>query len=217
MKKPLVVVVASQKGGAGKTTLSGHFAVAALMAGAQGVALFDTDPQGSLSHWINDRKAEEPAFINATIREIPGQVEALGQAGYQWAIIDTPPSMTQRIEEVVRLADLVVIPVRPSVHDLRAAAETVAMVQDAGKPFLFVLTQVKANANQTAQAAAHLSEHGQVAKTFVGDRVDFSTSMNDGRTVMETAPRSRSAGEIRSLWEQVSGLVLARDKEKVEA
>jgi len=43
--------------------LSGHIAVAAQNAGVGPVALIDTDPQGSLSHWWNARKAPEPLFV----------------------------------------------------------------------------------------------------------------------------------------------------------
>ncbi len=52
------VVVASQKGGAGKTTLARNLAVAA----GAGAALVDTDPQGSLTDWWNRREAGPPAL-----------------------------------------------------------------------------------------------------------------------------------------------------------
>ncbi|MDE2462343.1 MAG: ParA family protein, partial [Alphaproteobacteria bacterium] len=52
-----VLVLASQKGGSGKTTLSGHLAVEAMLAGVGPVALIDTDPQGSLAEWWNARSA----------------------------------------------------------------------------------------------------------------------------------------------------------------
>ncbi|MES2301155.1 MAG: ParA family protein, partial [Pseudomonadota bacterium] len=57
-----VLALASQKGGSGKTTLSGHLAVQAQRAGAGPVVLIDIDPQGSLSDWWNEREAEFPAF-----------------------------------------------------------------------------------------------------------------------------------------------------------
>jgi chromosome partitioning protein len=46
-----IIVVASQKGGSGKTTISGHLAVEAERNGHGPVAVIDTDPQGSLAHW----------------------------------------------------------------------------------------------------------------------------------------------------------------------
>ena len=59
--------MASQKGGSGKTTLSGHLAVQAQLSGAGPVVLIDIDPQGSLADWWNEREAELPAFAK------PGQ------------------------------------------------------------------------------------------------------------------------------------------------
>ena len=57
-----VIVLASQKGGAGKTTLAAHIAVAAEAAGDGPVVLIDADPQGSLSAWWNVREAQVPAL-----------------------------------------------------------------------------------------------------------------------------------------------------------
>ncbi len=57
-----VMAFASQKGGSGKTTLAGHIAVQAELAGAGPVAIIDTDPQGSLSDWWNARPAPTPVF-----------------------------------------------------------------------------------------------------------------------------------------------------------
>ncbi|MEE8145212.1 MAG: ParA family protein, partial [Kiloniellales bacterium] len=56
-----VLTFASQKGGSGKTTLAGHIAVQAEREGAGPVAIIDTDPQGSLAEWWNERQAETPA------------------------------------------------------------------------------------------------------------------------------------------------------------
>ena len=72
-----VIVLASQKGGAGKTTLAAHLAVAAEAAGDGPAVLIDTDPQGSLSAWWNVRDAETPALAPTTIAELPAKLAAL--------------------------------------------------------------------------------------------------------------------------------------------
>lgn len=198
-----VIVLASQKGGAGKTTLAAHFAVAAEAAGDGPAVLIDTDPQGSLSAWWNVRAAETPALAPTTIAELPARLAALAAAGYRVAVVDTPPAITEAIGAVVRSADLVVIPTRPSPHDLRAVGSTVEIAQEAGKPFVFAVTQAKPNTRLTVQAVAALSEHGVVAQAVVHDRVDYAGSMIDGRTVAETDPRGRSAAEVVALWDFV--------------
>jgi chromosome partitioning protein len=95
--------------------------------------------------------------------------------------------------------DLVLIPTRPSPHDLRAVGNTVELVQELGKNFAFVVTQAKANARLTIQTMAALSAHGIVATAVIHDRVDFASSMTDGRTVKEIDPKGRSAAEVDEL------------------
>lgn len=194
-----VLVLASQKGGAGKTTLAAHLAVAASLDGAGPAVLIDTDPQGSLSAWWNSREADTPALASATLSELPGKLAALKDAGFALAVIDTPPAITTAIRDVVKLADLVLIPTRPSPHDLRAVGSTVDIATDTSRPFAFAVTQAKPTARLTVQAVAALSAHGAVAPAIVHDRVDYAASMVDGRTVLESDAKGRSAEEIRQL------------------
>lgn len=115
-----VIAVTSQKGGTGKTTLSGHLAVQAERAGHGPIALVDTDPQGSLTQWWNARKADTPAFVQTSISALPNDLERLREAGIELVFIDTPPAITWAIIEVIKISDMVLIPVRPSPHDLAA-------------------------------------------------------------------------------------------------
>jgi chromosome partitioning protein len=214
-----ILVLASQKGGAGKTTLAAHVAVAAEAAGAGPAVLIDTDPQGSLSAWWNSRAVDTPALAAAKLAELPAKLEALAKAGFKLAVIDTPPAITEAIRDVVKLADLVLIPTRPSPHDLRAVGSTVDIAQEAGRPFAFAVTQAKPNARLTVQAVAALSAHGAVAPAIVHDRVDYAASMVDGRTVGEADAKSRSADEINQLLafvhERMNVKQQARKKETV--
>lgn len=194
------IVLASQKGGAGKTTLAAHLAVMAGRAGDGSCVLIDTDPQGSLAAWWNGRQEETPAFAPTTLKELSDKLAALAKAKFKFAIIDTPPAITEAIRAVVSLADFVLIPTRPSPHDLRAVGSTVELATGSGRSFAFALTQAKANSKLTVQAMGALSEHGVVASAIIHDRVDFASSMIDGRTVMEIDPRGRSASEIAELW-----------------
>jgi chromosome partitioning protein len=207
------IVLASQKGGAGKTTLAAHLAIAAEKAEGSPCVLLDTDPQASLAAWWNGREAETPAFAPATLKELPSKLKALEAAGYAFAFIDTPPAITESIRAVVALADFVLIPTRPSPHDLRAIGRTVELAAEARRPFGFAVTQAKANTRLTVQAVAVLSEHGIVSPAIIHDRVDFAASMIDGRTVLEVDPRGRSASEINDLWK----FVKARIEEKTKA
>jgi len=195
-----VLSFASQKGGSGKTTLSGHIALAAEQSGSGPVVLIDTDPQGSLSEWWNEREAEAPVFARTAISRLAGDLEELRSQGFKLAVIDTPPAITMAIQSVVAVSDMVVIPTRPSPHDLRAAGATVEIVERAGKPLVFVVNAATPRARITSEAAVALSQHGTVAPVTIHQRTEFASSMIDGRTVMEINSKSRSKEEIEQLW-----------------
>jgi chromosome partitioning protein len=199
-----VLAMASQKGGSGKTTLSGHLAVQAQLAGAGPVVLIDIDPQGSLSDWWNERSSEYPAFAQTTVARLSADLEVLRQQGFRLAMIDTPPAITMAIQSVIAVAELIVIPTRPSPHDLRAVGATVDLCERAGKPLLFVVNGATPKAKITSEAAVALSQHGTVAPITVHHRTDFAASMIDGRTVMEVDHNGRSSQEIQALWTYIS-------------
>lgn len=195
-----VLALASQKGGSGKTTLSGHLAVQAQRAGAGPVVLIDIDPQASLADWWNEREDEFPAFAQTTVARLTADLAALRSQGFRLAVIDTPPAITMAIQSVIQVAELIVVPTRPSPHDLRAVGATVDMCERAGKPLIFVVNGATPKARITGEAAVALSQHGTVAPVTIHHRVDFATSMIDGRTVGEVVPGSASAKEITDLW-----------------
>lgn len=195
-----IIVLASQKGGSGKTTLAGHLAVQAEISGAGPVALIDTDPQGSLAKWWNARQAQTPAFVAARFENLKADLDALREQGFKMVFIDTPPAVTKAIAHVVSFADLVIMPTRPSPHDLRAVGATVEIASAHNKSMIFVINAATARAKITAEAAVALSQHGTVAPVMLNHRVDFAASMTDGRTVMEYGASGPSAAEVRELW-----------------
>lgn len=202
-----IIAVTSQKGGSGKSTLSGHLAVQAERAGAGPVALVDCDPQGSLTKWWNSRKVETPVLVQTAVGRLGDDLARLRQAGTKLVFIDTPPAITWTIVEIVKLADHVVIPVRPSPHDLAAAGSTVDLVENLNKPMIFVVNGATLRARITGEAAVALSQHGTVAPAIIHNRTDFAASMIDGRTVMELAGARRAAEEIEALWKYIAGRI----------
>ncbi|HVO15862.1 MAG TPA: ParA family protein [Alphaproteobacteria bacterium] len=199
-----VLAFASQKGGSGKTTLAGHIAVQAERAGAGPVALIDTDPQGSLAEWWNERAAPTPVFAQTVIARLQADMDRLRGMGTKLVVIDTPPAITATIQHVISASDLVAVPMRPSPHDLRAAGATVEMIERAGKPLVFVINAATPRARITAEAAIALSQHGTLAPVTIHHRTDFAASMIDGRTVVELDPKSNSAIEISQLWDYLA-------------
>ena len=199
-----VIAVVSQKGGSGKTTLTGHLSVQAELSGQGPVAIIDTDPQGSLAAWWNERETSVPVFVKTTLLDLSDHLESLSQAGVKTVLIDTPPAITTAIHEVIKIADYVLVPTKPSPHDLRAVGATVKLVQACKKPMVFILNDASSRAKITYEAAIALSQHGTVAPVTVHHRTLFASSMIDGRTAQELDPGGQSATEILGLWEYIN-------------
>jgi len=218
MASPMrVLVLASQKGGSGKTTLAGHIAVEAERSGDGPVALIDTDPQGSLAKWWNSRQSQTPVFIQSVFSQLYSDLQQIRQAGYSLVVVDTPPAVTRAIAEVVAVADLLVLPTRPSPHDLRAVGPTVDIAESHKKPVIFAINAATKRARITSEAAVALSQHGTVAPVNVHNRIDFAASMIDGRTVMETDPGGQSAEEIGELWQYLKDRLMRLDAPSIQS
>lgn len=195
-----IIVIASRKGGSGKTTLAGHLAVEAESQGEGPVGLMDMDPQGSLADWWNARTEEAPRFVQTTIQTFAADIRELEGRGLSMVIVDTPPALTATLARIMAHADLVLIPTRPSPHDLRSIGGTVDLAEDLGKRFAFVVNGAASRARITRDTIRLLSEHGPVASAVMHHRVDFAVGMIDGRTVMELPGDSRSSQEIGAVW-----------------
>jgi chromosome partitioning protein len=138
-----VILVANPKGGSGKTTLSVNLA-GYLASHGERVELLDTDRQKSASHWL--------AMRDVTLPEI-----GLARDGHKgrgdWLVVDTPAGLHGKsLERALKLAHKVVVPIAPSLFDIRA-----------GQDFL------------TALHAEKAQRRGRAFVAVVGMRVDPRT------------------------------------------
>jgi len=195
-----IIAIASQKGGSGKTTLATHLAVQAEKMGAGPVGVIDTDPQGTLADWRKARAEDSPHFATAGPQTLVRAVDTMRRAGIKLLFIDTPPAIGATIGRVIKLADVVVVPTRPSPNDLRAIGATVALVEGLGKRLVFLVNGAAPRARITAEAAVALSQHGPVVPAIVHQRVAYAASMTDGRTAMELPGGTKSAEEVAAVW-----------------
>ncbi len=200
-----IIVIAAQKGGAGKTTLARNLAVTASGEGGR-VLCLDLDPQGSLRGWWESRKAEMPAMLaQDPAPDALRSTLAAAKTQFDLCIIDTPPAAPQWLAEALGAADLVLIPVRPSPDDLRAVGATIAAVNRAQVPFAFALSQTP-RARITDEAARVLAQHGRVAPVNIAQRVSYAETGATGQGVTETSD-DRAAAEIRAIWNYVKGII----------
>ena len=199
------ILVAAQKGGAGKTTLSRNLAVAAAADG-ENVLCVDLDPQGSLRSWWQARQDENPAMLEAD--PAPAALRKTLQAAakvFDLTVIDTPPAAPVWLADAIGAANLVLIPVRPSPDDLRAVGATISAVNSAKAPFAFVLSQAP-RAKITEEAVRVLAQHGRVAPVNIAQRVIYAETGASGAGVIETAD-VKAGDEIRDIWRYVKGIL----------
>jgi chromosome partitioning protein len=201
MKK---IVISSQKGGSAKSTLAALLAVEAERSGDGPAWIVDTDKQGTLTRWHERREADTPQLAELPFESLNAGLAALAEKrDAAYCFVDTAPAISSQTESLIDLADLVLIPVQPSPGDLWAVADTIQIVKAAGKPFRFVITKAKAQANITAEAIAALSHHGPVAGAFIADRVAYAAALGTGQTAPERQPRGSAAEETARLWREI--------------
>jgi chromosome partitioning protein len=212
----LTIATISTKGGAGKTSLSVHLAVAAMRAG-QKVAVFDTDPQGSASAWGEARQAEEPRVLAVDPGEVPAVLGAAKQDGYTLVVIDTAPRAEASAATTCRAADFVLAPVRPSAFDLATVKQTVAIIDAAGKASVsaIVLNGCRARSPEVEQARAFLGRFATpLSPVELGIRTAYVRAVETGRSVQELDPRGSAAQEIAALWAYVRKRMKRRSTER---
>lgn len=196
----------SQKGGSGKTTLAVAVAVACMRAGEQ-VAVIDLDPQGSAMTWGRCRGAAAP---RVTAGHAPRLARAVHAASVQAdvVVIDTGPREGGGAAEAARLADLVLVPCRPTAVDLAAVPATLATV--AGASSVVVLNGCPPRGHWVPQATeALISVGAELCPVRMGFRVAHARAFMLGRTALEDEPGSLAAGEVEALCQWITKEVTA--------
>lgn len=200
------IVLATQKGGSGKTTLAIGLALAALHAGYN-VRLLDTDNQRTLTKWGVRRGIAEPVveFVRSA-GVVEHRLNSLHRGGVGLTIIDTASGMAEATVAAIRACDLCLIPARPTLADIEATAATVGVVRACDKPFAFVLNQAPVRGQRVGNAAGALGGPAPdlddvLAQPFIALRTDHQDALAAGLAVGEYAPSGKSAGEIQQLWQ----------------
>ena len=112
-----VIVVANPKGGVGKSTLATNIA-GCLAAQGHAVMLGDVDRQQSSRIWLGLRPASAPAIRSW---EATHDSVVRPPKGVTHVVLDTPAGLHgKRLDEVMKLADKVLVPLQPSIFDIHA-------------------------------------------------------------------------------------------------
>ena len=206
-----VVAIVNRKGGTGKTTLSINLASA--FAELHPTLLLDADPQGSALDWADSRSTPQ---MNLDASELPSgdllrDLRSLAR-NYDWIVIDGPPGIGRTSAEAVRVADMVLIPSKPSPLDVWACADIVEAVKarqsaTGGLPRVaFVITMARPRTLLVGQVETALAEYGipaLVARTT--ERVAYPTTAIEGKSVLEGRDRIAQQ-EILAMRDEIERL-----------
>ena len=200
--------ILNQKGGAGKTTIALHLAHALALRDYH-VMLVDADPQGSSRDWATARESGAPFSVIGLDRPIIHKEISKLSGGYDYVIIDGAPRVSDLTRSAILAADLVLIPIQPSPLDIWAAHSVVELIQEAEiyKPDLkarFIINRKIVNTAIAKDAVEVLKDYPYpVLEKAISQRIAFAESLNIGSTVLETAPKSIAASEIKAVVDEL--------------
>jgi chromosome partitioning protein len=208
-----VITVGSTKGGAGKTNTAVNLAVASAKRGKK-VLIVDADVQSSA---LSFRALREDSLVQATAITTPTlhkDIPAYAMS-FDLVLIDVGGRDSTVFRSAIAAADLLVIPVLPSVYDIWAAGDTMELLREARSynietPARIFLNQVVPNTIMGREAGEALSDftaEAQLLTAKVHHRQVFKNAAAKGQGVVELEPGGKAAWEIEGLLDEILELV----------
>ena len=197
------ISILGQKGGTGKTTIGIGLAVAAAHAGRASV-IIDLDPQANAANWKDRRSNDNPAVVSAPASRLKQTVQTAQDHGAEFLVIDTPGKSDSAAMDAARVADIVLLPVRPQIFDL----ETLAGMRDllrvaTAAPAYVILNGLHPQATKQADETKVLIEdiYGfPVCPVHLCHRGTYAAAPALGRAPQEYEPQGKAAEEIGRLY-----------------
>jgi chromosome partitioning protein len=213
------ILVASPKGGCSKTVLTRNLAVAAVRDEIK-IATADLDPQATLTIWSRRRPEDVPRIphYRVTWDDLNALLDDSELSDHDAVLIDTPPSIEAQpsgFSRLVKAADLVLVPCRPSFDDAESAAPFLSHLRTSGTRAVVVLTFVKPRVN-VAAVKAYLLEHGEICPVEIADRTDYARAGTQGLGLLDV-PGHVGGDEVRGVWMFVRTQIWGRRRAKVAA
>ena len=212
---PAVIVLATSKGGSGKSMIAACLAVYWHTKGAS-PAVIDADPQGSIVHWLEPTGPAGALRVEAEPTEkIRSLVSRLAES-YRPVIIDTPGFRSRATVAALASAELALIPVKPSPMDVRVALEAHNIVANLNKadersnrPIIvrFILTMTTPGSVIAREIRAQMVEAGlPLLVTEIGNRVGYGEAALLGSTPTLSDSNGAAAQEIARLALEIENL-----------
>jgi chromosome partitioning protein len=197
------VAIVSQKGGVGKTTVALHLAVAAERDGKPAV-IIDLDPQASAATWKDLREDETPIVQPAQVNRLGVILAEAEKQGAAFVVIDTSPNSESSSLSAARAADLVLIPCRPHLLDLKAIGSSIELARLAKKPFAVVVNAVPPRGGLASEADMAIGTYdAPIAPVHLSMRAAYYHCLVNGQVAQEYEPLGKAAEEAHELYKWV--------------
>ena len=209
----MIVSFLNQKGGVGKTTLSGNVAFGLLLRGFK-VVLVDSDPQQTTLTWNNIRSGDNNELPFNAIATSANSLKQLTERmiakdGYDFVVIDGAPRMTDLARAAIIASDLIIMPMQPSGADIWATDDLKNMIEEAKhfKPSIIsavLLNRVFSNTKLSKEIISSLIENDwSFFDTSIKQRQIYAAAISEGLTIYEMPNNKEAKNEIESLIEEI--------------
>lgn len=198
------IAIIGQKGGTGKTTTTLGLAVSAELAGFT-TAVLDLDPQTNAANWKDRREATTPAVASIQPGRLRQSLKAAEANGADFVFIDTPGKSDTAAIDAAKVADLVLIPVRPRIFDLETLTAVRNALRVAGSPVAYVLlNDIHPSASRSPdEQRAIISQEFDLPScpVHLSHRNAFGDAPETGKMPQETDPNGKAAAELAALFQ----------------
>ncbi|MBV1800333.1 ParA family protein [Siccirubricoccus sp. G192] len=201
------LLVASGKGGSGKTSTSLNLAVYAVHAGLK-VVVVDLDRQGSLTRWYERRPPAAPPLIlwEGTMSDAKRAIAEIGALeDVDLVIVDTPPGLDDHPDStrlLVEKSDFVLVPTTQGTTDIDSVVEWMGFLRRERANSAFLLNKVQRTHTRYSKAKARLNGAGLLCPVDVRQLDDIESTHDHGVGVCELR-KSRAAEDLGCVWDFV--------------
>jgi len=197
------IAIISQKGGAGKTTLAINLAVEAERNNLSSL-LIDLDPQSSATEWSDSRKQDYPVVLSAHASRMDKLIQKAEENAASFVFIDTAPHSENAALESAKIADLVLVPCRAGILDIKAIQSSLNICNLAQVKALVILNALPSQSSIAQEARQAIeSIGGKVCEYSIGQRVIFNHAMTEGLGVVEFDLKSKASQEVQKIFQLI--------------